>query len=395
MNMDLSQALATISRMGKLIPDIFKIETDHERGTQLTAALRTLWPGCGLSACLLNWDGNSFGSAHDANGVARDDWRGSLLDILHSEAKEPPTKLPEAIVLPDHILAMEWVAGQDRRIGLCALGIHSGMPEEIRAVAQIFLIECALLLGLHLQAEARERTRQRLADDAADLAWMANLGELAGPLIHQFNNFLNVSMLNVLLLERQLDPSFRPDLESIRRQGAETATMVRHLQHNREKERPSPHAVDLNAVVGELLANGRTATAGHLRVNSGQVRVQFEPAELPAVFGSVPDLKRLLQFLLSQSAAANGGDVDVRIQTGATSGHVWIRVEDSAPAVATDLLPHLFESQIPCRRGADQLKLAACKSLVRRLRGEIRAENRDGAGLAVTVELPTNNGTTA
>jgi signal transduction histidine kinase len=388
MNRELSQSLSTISRMSHLIPEILKTENHHERVTGLTTAFRTLWPGCGLFACLLHCDCNSCGTILDVDGIARDDWRDCLHGILRSPITELPTTLPNEIALPDHVLAMEWITGSGQRGGLCALGIPSRMPEEIAAIARTFLAESAMLLGLYLRAESLAREERRLTANAAELAWMANLGELAGPLIHQFNNFLNVCMLNVILMERQLDPSFRPDLESIRRQGTETAALVRHLQHNREKERPSPHEVDLNEAVDEWLSEKSLTSPGHILLASGEVHVRFEPTDLPAIVGSVPDLKRLLHFLLSQSAAANDGEVEVRIQTGATADHVWLRVEDSGPAVSPELLPHLFESQKQCRPGVDQLKLAACKSLVRRLRGEIRAEVREGSGLAITVVLP-------
>ena len=52
-----------------------------------------------------------------------------------------------------------------------------------------------------LETEAEERHLQRLQRELEAQSWLATTGELAGPLVHEFNNFLNI----VLLVLRRVD----------------------------------------------------------------------------------------------------------------------------------------------------------------------------------------------
>ena len=52
------------------------------------------------------------------------------------------------------------------------------------------------------------------------------------------------------------------------------------------------------------------------------------------------------------------------------------------------VLQRMFEPGIESRNGLAQLELAACEGLVlRRLRGQIRGENRPGGGVAIHVRF--------
>ena len=98
-------------------------------------------------------------------------------------------------------------------------------------------------------------------------------------------------------------------------------------------------------------------------------------------------MKRLCVFLIRNAAAAaatNGGMVIVR--TAREAGKVILRVEDAGPAIAPEVLPHLFEPAAAGREGTSALELAACKTLARRLQGVLRAENLDKGGAAFIVE---------
>jgi C4-dicarboxylate-specific signal transduction histidine kinase len=120
------------------------------------------------------------------------------------------------------------------------------------------------------------------------------------------------------------------------------------------------------------------------------VPVRLELAtNLAHVVSSEADLKRLCLLLLKnwgRAATATGAGIGVRT---ATSEHsVQLRVEDSGPALAPDCLKQMFDPQVCCREGTNSLELAACKAIVRRLRGAIRCENGEKQGAAVVVELP-------
>jgi signal transduction histidine kinase len=70
-----------------------------------------------------------------------------------------------------------------------------------------------------------------------------------------------------------------------------------------------------------------------------------------------------------------------------------LRVEDTGPHAAPDVLGRMFEPQTRGREGTDSLELAACNALARRQEGTVRAENLPGGGFAVVVEFPARRAT--
>src|SRR5262249_52411667 len=110
---------------------------------------------------------------------------------------------------------------------------------------------------------------------------------------------------------------------------------------------------------------------------------------LPAVVADAQDLKRLFVFLVKNAVGAvalTNGEVTVRTQP--ESDNVEVRVDDTGPSIAPEQVPQFFDPGANSREGMNSLELAACKTIVRRLGGTIRAENRSEGGVAVTVRLP-------
>ena len=115
----------------------------------------------------------------------------------------------------------------------------------------------------------------------------------------------------------------------------------------------------------------------------------FLAPDLPLVPGFGLDLQRLCTFLLTNAARAlgsEGGDITVRTERQA--GKVLLAIDDSGLAPPPEVLPQLFELHVTGREGTNKLELAACRTLVRRLQGTIRAANRAEGGLTITVEIP-------
>src|SRR5262249_36413323 len=86
-------------------------------------------------------------------------------------------------------------------------------------------------------------------DDLASESFLADLGELAGPVVHEFNNFLNATLLHLAVLEQDVPESLRGELAEINRQGKSIAALLKQWQQCRRHSQPAPHPVDLKRVV--------------------------------------------------------------------------------------------------------------------------------------------------
>jgi signal transduction histidine kinase len=246
-------------------------------------------------------------------------------------------------------------------------------------------------------------------EERADLEWLADIGEIAGPIAHEVNNFLNVCLLNVALLEQEASEKLRPFLKEIRRQGARTAEMIRQWQQYRRSRQPQPQRVDLNGVVREVLKAfapdlrdpgasspirlrpAHDPDQGPLPTQAGASLILQLQANLPPVLASVSALKRLVSFLLSNAVAATQGKGQVTLRTERANDSIRLCVEDSGPSIAPELLPQMFEPFIVSREGTNALELAVCKTLVRRMEGQIQGTNRAEGGAAIFVEMKAAN----
>jgi len=238
---------------------------------------------------------------------------------------------------------------------------------------------------------------------------LADLGELAGPLVHEFNNLLNTWTLHLALLEQQT-PGAAADLQGLRQQMRRMTAQVGRFQCYRQGD-PPVEGADLGwAVSRALQCLARAAQDGPdglpLEIQPADeagpnaVRVSLDLADdLPPVRSHEADLERLCRFLLRNAARAarvarssRMGNMEVTVRVFADKGEVVLTVEDSGPDVATALLPHVFEPDPKSREGVCGLELAACRSIIRRLNGRISARGRPGGGLTVEAVLPADEG---
>jgi signal transduction histidine kinase len=209
------------------------------------------------------------------------------------------------------------------------------------------------------------------------MAWLADVGEIAGPLAHEINNLLNSLLLHLAVLERDVSEDLRGDLKEIRSQGTTMAATIRRFQAYRNNLKPAESAVDLNAVI--------TGAAQRLSADPSSISIALD-ANAPLVRARPGDLERLCTFLLRNALMAAGtGTVGVR--TEASAHKIVMQVEDSGPGIPLDLLERAFEPSIVTRERVNPLEMAGCRAVTTRLGGVIRAINRP-AGVAVVVELP-------
>jgi signal transduction histidine kinase len=249
-----------------------------------------------------------------------------------------------------------------------------------------------------MQLEEQDSQLQALHQDLVDNELLADIAEVASPMAHEFNNFLNALLLRIAVLEMQLPSEMRPGLEEMRQQGKSLAALVHHWQYYRRRQ-SGGSTVDLNRVVLDTLQKLCTVATGPLlrlelpdsAKKSGMegTRVRLELHDGPlAVSGTAVDLQRLCTFLLRNAAAVTPPDARVIVQTARSGGKGLLRVEDAGPAVTPEQLAELF-TPYPVRPGTNGLELAACKSIVRRLQGSIAAENNATKGITIMAELPS------
>src|SRR5437870_4785824 len=106
--------------------------------------------------------------------------------------------------------------------------------------------------------ESRAYERMPLMDwtkeESAYERALADIGELAGPVTHEFNDILNTILLHIAVLEQSVPKASGRDLAEIRQQSMRIAGLVRQFQSYRHRQRPADHPLELNALINETAA---------------------------------------------------------------------------------------------------------------------------------------------
>jgi signal transduction histidine kinase len=215
-------------------------------------------------------------------------------------------------------------------------------------------------------------------EDLANEKRLADIGELAGALTHEFNDVLNTILLHVALLQQNLPEEFRADLAEIRRQSKAVATLVKQFQRYRQHQRPRGEAVDLNELVSEAVLSLPAGARVDLQLDANPLRVT----------GSGSDLKRMVTFLLRNALGVTPTAGTVTVRTRQDADQITLSIEDSGPSIAPQALSHVFDPYTAVREGTNSLELAASKRLARRVQGDVSCQNRGEGGVAFIVKLP-------
>lgn len=368
-----SESLARLNQVTTAVDDLFRTAAaPADRAARLADLMRNLWPTAPLTACLVRTDAGMATVVLDAAGQHHPDLAAA---VAAGELGESPG---ERTLAGRRLLVAPAVYG-DRNLGVLAVAAPADGDAAVTPGLRAALDVCARQLALHL---AMDELRDRLADETA----LATIGELAGPVVHEFNNLLNTMLLQVAVMEQKVDAELLPDLQTIRRQGASVTTLVRQWQQCRRRP-PDAAAptLDVNAIVEQAVSEIRRQRGA----TTGETALKLAP-DLPPVRGQASELRRLVKLLLNHALAVS--NVGATVVTESAGEAVVLRVEDAGPDIPATALPRLFDPLGESRPGTTRLELAACRTLVRRFQGKLRAEGRPGGGITVVFELPAARG---
>src|SRR5437870_4622744 len=275
------ESLAALEHSAERIDDILRhADSLRLRAPLLAEMLRSAWPSSPLYACLLaGQDGSHFGVL-DQSGKLRVDWAESLRNGIGEVAnrlEHTPaglTELPPALKLPGYRLAAAEVTFHARRWGVLALAVPKTASPETLALVGVLLATCSDQLAARLDAETQERRLQALQKELEGQSFLASTGELASPLAHEFNNFLNVVLLHVALLEAELPEKLRSELTELRRQAASMTSAVKQFQQYRRRRQSIQEPVEINQLVGDAV---RALTAAPAESNQ-QLFIKLPPS---------------------------------------------------------------------------------------------------------------------
>ncbi len=214
-------------------------------------------------------------------------------------------------------------------------------------------------------------------------------GEVARRLAHEIKNPLTPIQLSAERLQAKLANKLVAEdaatlsraTETIVSQVAAMKGMVDDFGEYARTPAPSLQALDLNALVSEVL--GLYEHTGTL------VRPQLE-AGLPQVTGDATRLRQVIHNLLqnAQDALVGTSAARIEVQTERAGNRVCLKISDNGCGFPEDIMMRVFEPYVTTKPKGTGLGLAIVKKIIDEHNGSVRVENLPGRGASVSITLP-------
>jgi signal transduction histidine kinase len=212
------------------------------------------------------------------------------------------------------------------------------------------------------------------------------MGQLAGSIAHDFNNFLTVIRgdSQLALANTPSDAALRTRLERIYRTSNSAAAVCRQLLAFARRDEAPSQLFSLNNVIDENADTFRSLLRSNMEFS-----VNLAP-NLPLIMGeSTLVLQVLMNLTLNaRDAMPQGGKLSM--QTLALDAGIMLIIEDTGVGMDEATLTTLFEPYFttkPAGHGTG-LGMAIVYGIVQQFGGWIRAESELGKGTRFLIRLP-------
>ena len=229
---------------------------------------------------------------------------------------------------------------------------------------------------------------------AADAEALSAMGELAMNLAHEIRNPLNAAVLQLHLLNRNVDrieadAATRDALKDRARiVGDEIGRLNRLLTEFLELARP--RGIAREPVHVPRLADEVLDLEAEAAKSRGVTIVRDLPADGCVAIGDREKLKQVTINLVVNALEAmkqDGGTLTVRVRP--EGERVVMRVEDTGPGIASELLPNVFDPFFTTKEAGTGLGLSIVRKIVDQHGGDIDIISERGQGAQVVVSIPT------
>src|SRR5262245_41744697 len=194
------------------------------------------------------------------------------------------------------------------------------------------------------ESEASNRDGMRLRQELECLTHLAKVGELAGPVAHEINNFINAVLLHMSVIETRLPEDTRRDLTAIREQAMNVTSVLKQLRDCRRRQQKERRPVDLHRTIWQCIADvnreanerggsprllptesKRTALTADSESNGIPLLLKLARG-LPQIGDSGINLRVLCAFLLNHALAVTGPGGLISIRTVVDDNQVLLGV---------------------------------------------------------------------
>lgn len=235
-----------------------------------------------------------------------------------------------------------------------------------------------------------ERQRETLHQNEK----MSALGGLLAGVAHELNNPLSVVLgLSLMMKEMAVDPAVAERADRICRAAERCARIVKTFL---AMARQQP-ARTSNVAIDDVVAAAVEVAGYAIRSSDIELVLRLQPG-LPPIWADPDQLSQvLINLLVNAEQALHDWDgrrkITVSTKRRARTGSIVVKVADTGPGIAREILPRIFEPFFTTKDvGAGTgIGLSFCHRIVQSHRGTIKVETSQGGGSTFIVSLPASD----
>jgi PAS domain S-box-containing protein len=213
------------------------------------------------------------------------------------------------------------------------------------------------------------------------------LGEMAGGVVHNFNNILSVILgyLDIIPIEKT-DEQHRKVLQGIRQAAQDGTEMVKRIQNFSQKQDTGKReAVDLNAIIREVLEFLRP----RFTLADNRITLVTKLGNIPPVLVIDFEMREVLSNIIINALDAMSGKGVLTIRSFLQKAMVSIEITDTGQGMSEETKRHLFEPFYTTKKDhGTGIGMSVSSAIVSKFGGEILVESTEHVGTRITILLP-------
>ena len=227
---------------------------------------------------------------------------------------------------------------------------------------------------------------------------MASVGVLAAGIAHEVNNPLGFLISNLESLKdyaralAKIVPADNPknktileDLSAISAESLEGALRIKKIVSDlRTFSKQSESAVNL-VDINQILESTLSIVWNEIKFKIAVVKDYQAKTQ---VFADSTQLSQVFLNLLINASQAIPEKGTVTLSTSEDNDTVYIKVSDTGPGIAPEVLPKIFDPFFSTKKTGSGLGLSVSYNIIKSHKGQIKAESTLGKGTTFTISLP-------
>ncbi|MDA0747833.1 MAG: ATP-binding protein [bacterium] len=219
---------------------------------------------------------------------------------------------------------------------------------------------------------------------------LCTAGEMAGSLVHRFNNNLTIILGHLeLLLQEYPNPQLEKRLQPVFQSTFDSVKLAKRLQEFL-RDRPSEREpVDINELITDTLVLTEPVWRGGARQQAGEIDVQTHLGKTPDLSGNASELREIFTNLVLNAIDAMPLGGTLGIATSTKSGCIQIEISDTGQGMSEAVRSRIFEPFYTTKgEQGNGLGLSIVQRIVTDHGGDIRIESEPNQGSRFILRLP-------